>query len=215
MHDDLRGAKFGRLLVEEVVGKAKNRTILWKCRCDCGNTTVVRANHLKSSHTVSCGCVQKERIPGVHFPDFIGRKFGKLTVIELTSDKRQRANVWLCACLCGNYVGVKTSSLVNGHTRSCGCLQEHRNNTKYCIGWNGHVKKYIKHRDGESCLNPYCSRTDNLLSVHHIDYNKKNCSTKNLIVVCRSCNIRANKDKEWHTAWYRAVLRNRYGYNYN
>lgn len=32
----------------------------WLCQCDCGNKAVVRAAHLTSGHTVSCGCRGQE-----------------------------------------------------------------------------------------------------------------------------------------------------------
>lgn len=85
----------------------------------------------------------------------------------------------------------------------------------YCSEWKDkEYKKEIRERDGQICINPYCSKTDKRLSIHHIDYNKKNCRPSNLITVCGSCNAKANYDREWHTAWYRAILRNRYGYKY-
>lgn len=33
---------------------------MWVCRCDCGNTKVVRGKSLTSGVTSSCGCLQKE-----------------------------------------------------------------------------------------------------------------------------------------------------------
>lgn len=82
----------------------------------------------------------------------------------------------------------------------------------YCPIWkNVEFKNYIKNRDDNICLNPYCDSKDpNDLVVHHIDYNKKNCSPDNLITVCRSCNFKANKDRRWHKLWYRAIIKNRY-----
>ena len=80
----------------------------------------------------------------------------------------------------------------------------------YCKDWTKEYKEFIKERDGYKCLNPECLKKDTLLSVHHIDYNKKNCKPENLITVCRSCNGRANKDRKWHTAWYKAIIKNRY-----
>lgn len=82
----------------------------------------------------------------------------------------------------------------------------------YCEAWKDkEYKSSIKERDGHKCLNPYCcSRNPNDLTIHHIDYNKKNCSLNNLITVCRSCNSVANSDREWHTAWYKAVIYRRY-----
>lgn len=47
-------------------------------------------------------------------------------------------------------------------------------------------------------------------NVHHIDYNKKNCDQYNLITLCVSCNTRANFDREWHEAWYKTIILNRY-----
>ena len=81
----------------------------------------------------------------------------------------------------------------------------------YCPIWKDReYKQDIKERDGYKCLNPDCWRRDDRLHIHHIDYNKKNCFPNNLITVCRSCNAKANKDREWHTAWYQAIIKNRY-----
>jgi hypothetical protein len=32
----------------------------WRCRCDCGNETVVSAGNLKTGHTRSCGCLYRK-----------------------------------------------------------------------------------------------------------------------------------------------------------
>ena len=34
----------------------RNKTIYWKCKCDCGNFTWVKANNLQSGAVKSCGC---------------------------------------------------------------------------------------------------------------------------------------------------------------
>ena len=84
----------------------------------------------------------------------------------------------------------------------------------YCQNWGKDLREFVKERDGFKCLNPYCSGKDVMISVHHINYNKKSCGPENLITVCRSCNGRANKDRNWHQAWYQAILNKRYGYVY-
>jgi hypothetical protein len=33
---------------------------MWKCKCDCGNITIVDATHLKDGHTKSCNCLNRE-----------------------------------------------------------------------------------------------------------------------------------------------------------
>lgn len=58
---DLKGQRFSRLTVLEEYGRDKWYSILWKCKCDCGNKTIVSSNSLKSGNTKSCGCLQKER----------------------------------------------------------------------------------------------------------------------------------------------------------
>ena len=85
----------------------------------------------------------------------------------------------------------------------------------YCQDWTNDLKDFVKHRDGYKCLNPDCWCKDDTLAVHHINYNKKVCGPENLITVCRSCNGRANTDRNWHKAWYQAILNKRYGYIYN
>jgi hypothetical protein len=83
----------------------------------------------------------------------------------------------------------------------------------YCEIWRDkEYKKDIRERDGNRCLNPYCcSKNQSDLTIHHIDYNKRNCHPNNLITICKSCNNKANKDRDWHTTWYQAIIKNRYG----
>ena len=55
--------------------------------------------------------------------DLTGQKFGKLTVIE-RAENDNRGNVqWLCQCECGNIVKVRSTNLITGNTKSCGCLK--------------------------------------------------------------------------------------------
>lgn len=215
-YNDLAGRNFGKLFVLYRNGTAKNRTPLWYCRCACGNYRTVRANHLMHDHTTSCGCYQKKRVSETAAFDLIGQKFNRLKVLGESSRKIQRAKVWLCECECGNITEVRSTDLVGGHSKSCGCYRsDNLTDKSYCSEWNfKEFKDIIKYRDGFVCLNPDCWGTVNKLSIHHIDYNKKSCELGNLITLCASCNTRANKDREWHTSWYRAILNNRYNYKY-
>jgi len=84
----------------------------------------------------------------------------------------------------------------------------------YCHIWSDEeYKKDIKERDSNKCLNPCCEGKTGkagVLSIHHIDYKKKNCDPINLITLCISCNSKANIDREWHEAWYKAIMNKRY-----
>lgn len=87
---------------------------------------------------------------------------------------------------------------------------------EYCPIWKTDgYRDSIKERDGYVCLNPCCdSNNSKDLIVHHIDYDKSNCGKNNLITICRACNNKANKNRRWHTSWYRAIMTRRYGYKY-
>ena len=53
---NLIGQRFGSLTVLRPAENLSVKTA-WICRCDCGRGIVVRTNSLRSSHTVSCGCI--------------------------------------------------------------------------------------------------------------------------------------------------------------
>ncbi|MEU5651290.1 hypothetical protein ABZ767_18470 [Streptomyces pseudogriseolus] len=52
---DLTGERFGKWTVLEDAGRAKNRHILWRCVCDCGNETVTEGAALRGGKTTGCG----------------------------------------------------------------------------------------------------------------------------------------------------------------
>jgi len=55
--------------------------------------------------------------------DLVGNRYGRLFVVGLESVTTGGHAMWLCHCRCGSLTIVRTSSLVNGHTQSCGCIQ--------------------------------------------------------------------------------------------
>lgn len=59
---DRRGEVFGRLQVLERVGTDQNKKVLWRCRCECGNSVTVVAGSLITGNTTSCGCFFKDRV---------------------------------------------------------------------------------------------------------------------------------------------------------
>ena len=56
---DITGQRFGILTVMKRAGTNKHRKALWKCKCDCGRTTVVSSVDLVTGNTKSCGCLGK------------------------------------------------------------------------------------------------------------------------------------------------------------
>lgn len=53
---NLVGQRFGKLVVLEPAPPSSSKT-MWKVRCDCGAEKLVRATHLKSGKSASCGCL--------------------------------------------------------------------------------------------------------------------------------------------------------------
>lgn len=59
---NLIGEKFGRLEVISEAGSSKQGRRLWKCKCTCGNVTILNTNVLTSGTTKSCGCFRGEAV---------------------------------------------------------------------------------------------------------------------------------------------------------
>ena len=54
--------------------------------------------------------------------DLSGMNFGKLTAVEQCGRSSDGRLLWMCVCACGNKTLVSSSHLLNGNTKSCGCL---------------------------------------------------------------------------------------------
>lgn len=125
---DLTGKRFGRLIVIE---RAENKILpsglkepMWLCRCECGNSSVIRGAFLRTGHTKSCGCGQT----GHNFIDLTDRRFGRILVLEQVDDEVQSSGKimtrWKCLCDCGKEFITRGGSLTTGHTKSCGCRKK-------------------------------------------------------------------------------------------
>lgn len=116
----LIGQRFGHLTVIEDTGKRLHRSIIWKCKCDCGNEHEVTSNNLNGGQVNSCG---KQNCPYHRtFENLKGQRFGKLVAMYPTSMKNGSHMYWVCQCDCGNQHEVSSNSLKRGSTQSCGCI---------------------------------------------------------------------------------------------
>jgi hypothetical protein len=71
----------------------------------------------------------------------------------------------------------------------------------YGIEFNKNLKKQIKMRD--SFCKECSENNKRKLVVHHIDYNKKNNNSNNLITLCRSCHGKTNFNRENWIKYYK------------
>lgn len=59
--------------------------------------------------------------------DLTNRVFGKLTAKDPIRSIPGKGVIWLCECACGGEKEVPASQLLNGHTKSCGCISREKN----------------------------------------------------------------------------------------
>lgn len=104
--------------------RPKGARTFW-CRCDCGNETNVLLSALAktSGGTASCGCQLIAQPVDVN----PGDRFGRLTIARevarrITPSQPGGVRVFKCRCDCGETRDVLLTSLRQGRTMSCGCL---------------------------------------------------------------------------------------------
>lgn len=118
------GERYGRLVIKEYDHKDQYGRYIYKCQCDCGNTAIVAYTSMRTGHTTSCGCYNREQSSADH-DSRIGKKFNMLTIIDF--DHKSGAHMYYrCRCDCGNEKVVRYDSLKDGSIKSCGCLQSNR-----------------------------------------------------------------------------------------
>lgn len=131
---EMVGKKFGRLTVihqsESFVSDAGRKQSVWHCLCECGNECDVKGTYLRNGTTKSCGCLKKEISMKKNYKDLTGMTFGELTVLDESAHRNNKI-YWECACKCGSTVQVSTSSLISGHTTSCGCKRKEKSHGRY------------------------------------------------------------------------------------
>lgn len=58
---EMKGRRFGRLVVFDSVRVKGSDAVYWRCKCDCGLEAIIRGNSLRSGATRSCGCLRAEK----------------------------------------------------------------------------------------------------------------------------------------------------------
>ena len=116
------GHKYGTLTVLSLTKDKNNRTA-WLCKCDCGNTKIVRGSDLRTGKITTCGkgCPRKTERHGT-YRDLTGQRFGRLNVLWRSGESLDGRATWFCHCDCGTEKIIRGSSLISGATKSCGCL---------------------------------------------------------------------------------------------
>jgi len=84
--NELSDRRFSRLLVIERAPNTTYGQTRWRCRCDCGNETIVNGNALLRENVKSCGCLNNE----------YRSKRGKTTVKKGSESPHWRGGKFVC-----------------------------------------------------------------------------------------------------------------------
>lgn len=204
----------GAILIEKEYINSKTKL---NYICDNGHKQQIIWDSWKAGH--GCAVCAGQKGPTI---EHIREEFAKENYILLEDEYKGNKSKLHYKCPIGHLHNVSWGKWLYGRRcPTCAIIKnsgENSHNWKggisfepYCPVWKDkEYKKDIKERDGNRCLNPYCSKTDKRLHIHHINYIKKDCSPNNLITLCGSCNSKANYDREWHEFWYKAIIDKRY-----
>ena len=162
---NLIGQRFGKITVLEETSERKNKSVVWRCRCDCGKEIFLSTKELRSDGVIQCPDCGHDRTPKIRRENIIGEKFNHLTVIKPTDKRSGGKIVYLCKCDCGSNkdVYVTRTELISGGTISCGCARR-----KYSVGEEINNRKIIGYTKGDNnnlyyiCKCLFCGREYNV-----------------------------------------------------
>ena len=208
-NNDLSGNIYGRLTVIRPTKKRSGSKIMWECLCTCGSKKLIQTDSLTGGKTKSCGCIQRETVAKngrERKSDYLGKVFGKLTVLEDTGERRSRQILWRCLCECGNEKLAVSYYLRKGVTRSCGLgschnaynhsLTDEDRMKNRDVTENLHWRKKVFERDRYMCTMCGDDKGGNL-NAHHLNgwhtFPKERFDINNGVTLCSSCHRQFHK----------------------
>lgn len=94
------------------------------------------------------------------FKSEVGKRYGKLVVLEATGERAFRNVKFRCVCDCGEFTTVPGNHLRTGNTTSCGCWNiESRQTHGLCKRAGKRTAEYVAWRSiHRNCTNPRAAR---------------------------------------------------------
>jgi hypothetical protein len=78
----------------------------------------------------------------------------------------------------------------------------------YSTDWTSSLRRAIRERDRYTCQLCGMPQGDIALDVHHVDYDKKNCSPSNLVTLCRRCHGQTHHNRgQWIVLFGEMMMR--------
>ena len=108
LRSNILGHRYGILTVidtaEDYISPSGHKLRQWKCKCDCGNTTIVTMSQLITGKTSSCGCLLHTKGMLKDIPSLLEKyDFEKNSDIDInTLTARTSKKVWWKCRTCGN-----------------------------------------------------------------------------------------------------------------
>lgn len=109
---DISGTRFGDVTALTPTAYRKDKSIVWLCRCICGQEIKLSLRQLTRGECTKC---RQWKIA-----QYLGEKIGELTLLSFNAN----TNKFRCECSCGSMVDVPKHNIWNGHTKSCGHLKK-------------------------------------------------------------------------------------------
>lgn len=207
---DLSGMKVGDWTISHHLNREKGKAgqLKWVCICKCGTERIFGSNYIRKHWTSkNCGCEES----------LVGKKFGKLFVLQRIGQDARYVSNYICKCDCGRDKKYRGHYLLYGKVKSCGC--ERKRKDKDCsldILWATYRKNakkrnivfdlprdYFNDMVKKTCF--YCkssgsNRTSqkrskifgNKFFIHNgIDRvdNEKGYTLENIVPCCKDCNL--------------------------
>lgn len=143
---DLTGQTFGEYTVVSYAGSSR-----WNVRCSCGTEKTADSSGLRNGWAWNCGCKKIVR-PNAQAIINAGDVFNNWTILR-EADKRGNKRFFAVRCACGTEAELNMTSIITGHSKSCGCLKReltkarHAQNREDLSGATFGLLSYIKDVD--------------------------------------------------------------------
>lgn len=214
-------------LIDKMNNKGKNnpnykhgKTLKIKF-CNCGKKLGKHAVFYNTKRCRSCAIKHKWTLKNFRniLTELAKNRIGKL---NSNFKSGQYSGIRRCKVKGCNNLVIKRGTRCRFHSRQYqGNKMKGKNNPNWKKGiskfpysfiFDNYLKEQIRKRDNYKCQK--CGKLEKeligfhkKLSIHHIDYNKKNCKKSNLITLCNRCNSKVNFQRRFWKNYFQKIVK--------
>lgn len=116
--DTYIGKTYGDLTVMKEYYDRKRKARMFKCKCSCGGERTVRRYEVLNGSITHCGN-KIHRVKRNDNKNYIGKRYGSLTIKDFKYDENKQMISWICECDCGKIRTVDPFRVKSGEISSC------------------------------------------------------------------------------------------------